>query len=262
MAIVLKVKDIECGYDKKMVIKGVSFEVGSGEVLCLLGPNGSGKSTLFKAILGFLPLKKGEILLGEKDLEQMSRADIAKSIGYVPQAHIPPFPFEAIDVVLMGRTAHLGAFESPKEKDVKMAKRAFEVLGASHLENKIYTEMSGGERQLVLIARALVSQPKILIMDEPTNNLDFGNQIMVLNHIKNLANQGMSIIMSSHYPEHAFLYSQKVLLLESGRVYSSGTPEKTVTEKSLRDLYGVAVNIMSTTNKKGEAIKVCVPMAC
>lgn len=258
----LEVKEVLCGYGKKIVVKDVSFSINPGEILCLLGPNGSGKSTLFKAILGFLPLEKGEILIGKKNIKQMTRRQLAKSIGYIPQAHNPSFPFKALDVVLMGRTAHLGIFESPGKKDIKIAKRVFEMLDISHLQNKVYTKMSGGERQLVLIARALVVQPKVLIMDEPTNNLDFGNQIMVLNHIQKLADQGISIIMSSHFPEHAFLYSQKVLLLKKGHVYDFGLPKDTVTEKSLKDLYGVKVDVMSITTPKGKNIKICLPLAC
>lgn len=258
----LKVKNISCGYGEKTVIKNISFNLNPGEVLCLLGPNGSGKSTLFKAILGFLPLKRGEVLIGEKKVKNMARKDIAKVIAYVPQSHIPSFSYKALDMVLMGRTAHLGLFESPSEKDVYIAKKVFEMLDITHLQSKIYTKMSGGERQLILIARALAVRPEVLIMDEPTNNLDFGNQIMVLNHIRKLADKGISIIMSSHFPEHAFLYSKKVLLLKKGQIYDFGLPENTVTEKSLEDLYGVKVNVMDTITPEGENIKVCVPLAC
>ena len=258
----LKVENLVCGYGNKTVIQDISLRIEPGQVMCVLGPNGSGKSTLFKSILGFLPLKEGQILINGKSIGEYTRKDIAKTIGYVPQGHIPTFPFEALDVVLMGRTAHVGLFQSPNKRDIEIAEEAFEILGISYLKNKIYTQMSGGERQLVLIARALVTQPKMLIMDEPTSNLDFGNQIMILNHIQKLANRGMSIIMSSHFPEHAFLYSQKVLLLEKGQVYSYGTPEDTVTEQSLEDLYGVKVDIMSTTTTRGKNIRVCVPLAC
>lgn len=255
----LKVENLSCGYTNKMVIKDLSFNVEPGQVMCLLGPNGSGKTTLFKSILGFLPSEKGRILVDGKDIKHLSRKEVARAVGYVPQSHVSPFPFEALDVVLMGRTAHLGSFQSPNKEDVKIAEEAFEILDISYLKDKIYTQMSGGERQLILIARALVSRPKILIMDEPTSSLDFGNQVMVLKHIQKLSKLGMSIIMSSHFPEHAFLYSQKALLLEKGRVYSLGIPEDVVTEKSLQDLYGVEVDIMSTTTRGGNNIKVCVP---
>jgi len=259
---VLKVENLVCGYGSQRVIKEISFYIEQGQVMCILGPNGSGKSTLFKSILGFIDIEKGQILVNGRDIRQLSRKEMAENIGYVPQGHIPLFPFEALDVVLMGRTAHLGLFQSPGKKEIKIAEEAFEILGIPHLRNKIYTKMSGGEKQLVLFARSLVTQPKILILDEPTSNLDFGNQIMVLKHIQKLADLGMSIIMSSHFPEHAFLYSQKVLLLEKGRIYGSGTPEDAVTEQSLEDLYGVKVDLMSATTRRGKNIKVCVPLAC
>lgn len=258
----LEVNNVFCGYGEKTVIKNISFKLNSSEILCVLGPNGSGKSTLFKAIMGLLPLEKGEVLIDNNKIENMTRKDIAKAIGYVPQAHIPYFSYRALDMVLMGRTAHLGIFNSPSKKDVHIAEKVFDLLGITHLQNKVFTEMSGGERQLILIARALAVQPKILIMDEPTNNLDFGNQIMVLNHIKKLADNGIGIIMSSHFPEHAFLYSKKVLLLKKGQIYNFGLPDDIVTEKSLEEIYGVKVDVMDTTTPKGKRVKVCVPWAC
>ncbi len=258
----LKLERVACGYRGKPVLEEVSFAVQSGEVLCLLGPNGSGKSTLFKSILGLLPLQKGAISIDKEDISMWSQRRLARTISYIPQAHIPPFPFKVLDVVLMGRTAHLNSFASPSEKDVIIARRAIATLNISHLEDKSYTEISGGERQLVLIARALTQEPRILIMDEPTNNLDFGNQVLVLSHIQRLARMGLAIIMSSHFPEHAFHYATQVVLLKNGRVYSTGLPEKTVTEKSLYDLYGVQVTITHTTAHNGDRVKVCVPAAC
>lgn len=258
----LEVQNVVAGYGNRIVLHSVSFEVGAGEILCLLGPNGSGKSTLFKAVLGLLSLKKGQVLVNRHNIGIWPRAKIAKIIGYIPQAHIPPFPFKALDIVLMGRTAHLGAFVSPSKQDVVIARKAMATLNIGHFEDKIYTEMSGGERQLVLIARALAQEPRFLIMDEPTNNLDFGNQVLVLSHIQKLAKMGLGIIMASHFPEHAFLYASKTLLLKKGQVYAAGTPDEIVTEGNLRYLYGVGVRIVSAAYREGdERIKICIPEA-
>ncbi len=224
----------------------------------------TGKTTLFKSILGLLKMQEGFLELDGKDMTRLSRAQIAQVIGYIPQAHNPPFPFKVIDVILMGRTAHLGVFASPGEKDEKIAEEVIDSLNIRHLRDKIYTEISGGEKQLVLIARALTQKPRLLVMDEPTAALDFGNQLLVLSHIQKLAKMGLGIVMASHFPDHAFLYSSKVILLKSGGIYAAGHPSEVITERSLKDLYGVNVKILNTgvqsdANKERE-VKVCIPI--
>lgn len=255
-----EVKNVACGYGNCTVLENISFSMESGEILCILGPNGAGKSTLFKSILCLLPLQKGIITCDNKNLNAMSRAEIAKIIGYVPQAHNPTFPFKAMDIVTMGRTAHLGICASPSEEDEAIAENAFDILGISYLKDKTFTKMSGGEKQLVLIARALAQQPKMLIMDEPTNNLDFGNQVLVLSHIRKLAKQGLALIISTHFPEHAFMYSNKALLLKEGGLYSIGSPEKTITKESLEALYNVKVDMFSAKTSSGKEMRFCAPV--
>ncbi|AOQ24156.1 ABC transporter ATP-binding protein [Neomoorella thermoacetica] len=257
----LELKEVASGYGHRTLIRGISLVVTDGEVLCLLGPNGSGKTTLFKTILGLLRLQGGQILLDGEDISRWPRVRLARVMGYIPQAHNPPFPFKVLDVVLMGRTAHLGTMAAPGREDVAIARRAIATLNISHLEDRIYTEISGGERQLVLIARALAQEPRLLIMDEPTSALDFGNQLLVLSHIKRLAQMGLAIIMASHFPDHALLYASKVMLLKKGQVYSLGRPEETVTEESLKNLYGVDVKIISTSLPGEQKAQVCIPVS-
>lgn len=256
----LEVKNVACGYGKLEVVKGISLSIGPGEILCLLGPNGVGKTTLFKTILGFLKPMSGEILLDGSSINNWSRSELAKAIGYVPQAHTPPFPFSVMEVVLMGRTAHLNAFSMPSKEDVKIAEEAIAIMGISNLKDKIYTEISGGERQMVLIARALVQKSEILIMDEPTSNLDFGNQIRVLEQIKYLSQKGLSVIMTSHFPNHAFLCSTKVALLQKNNKTILGTAEQVITEENLKAAYGINVKVTSIVNNHGEEVQACVPM--
>lgn len=256
----LEIKDAVCGYGAKTIVEGISVKVESGEILCLLGPNGVGKTTFFKTILGFLKLKGGEITLNDQNIKSWSKKSLAKAIGYVPQAHTPPFPYTVIDVVVMGRTAHLGMFASPSKADIQIAEDALETLNVSFLKDRTYTEISGGERQMVLIARALTQQPEILVMDEPTSNLDFGNQVKVLEQINKLARTGLGVIMTSHFPDHAFLCSSKVALLQRNNIFTVGTVEEVVTEENLKSAYGVDVKIISTINGQGETIKSCVPL--
>ena len=256
----LEVKNVICGYGTSIVVKDISMNVSSGEILCLLGPNGVGKTTFFKTILGFLKLKGGEILLDGENIHNWSRKQLAKTIGYVPQAHTPPFPFKVFDVVLMGRTAHLSMFASPTKEDVNIAEEAINTLKISYLKDKIYTEISGGERQMVLIARALAQQPKILIMDEPTSNLDFGNQIRVLEQINRLSEKGLAVVMTSHFPNHAFLCSTKVAFMQKNNVFTVGNVEEVVTEDMLKKAYGINVKIITTLNSKGDKVKACIPM--
>lgn len=255
----LDVSSAVCGYGKRKIIDGISFSVSSREILCLLGPNGVGKTTLFKTILGFIKLWGGTIRVDGEDVSRWSHKHYAQVIGYVPQSHTPPFPFIALDVVLMGRTAHLGTFSTPSKADRRIAEEAMELLGIESLKDRIYTEISGGERQMVLIARALAQQPQILVMDEPTSNLDYGNQMLVLTQIKKLAENGLGVVMTSHSPDHAFLCSSRVALLREGG-FEIGPPDEIVTEENLRQVYGVRVKITNTPTEDGGFVKACVPM--
>lgn len=257
---ILEVKNAVCGYGMKSVVKDISLKVTNGEILCLLGPNGVGKTTFFKTILGFLKIQKGEILLNGENITNWPKNKLAKVIGYVPQAHTPPFPFSVIDTVVMGRTPHIGNLSSPSKKDIEIAEEALDRLKILYLKDKIYTEISGGERQMVLIARALTQQPEILIMDEPTSNLDFGNQIRVLKQINELSKSGLGVIMTSHFPNHAFLCSTKVALMQKNNDFKVGKVDEIVTEENLKAAYGINVKIIDTQIDKDKILKSCIPL--
>jgi iron complex transport system ATP-binding protein len=257
----LEVKSVSCGYEKKVILKNISFTLAPGELLCLLGPNGVGKTTLFKTILGSLKLMAGEILLDGQDITTLDTRHFARKVGYVPQAHTPPFPFRVIDVVTMGRTAHFCMFSLPSEHDTEVADEVLETMNISHLREKAYTEISGGERQLVLIARALAQQPEILVMDEPTANLDFGNQIKVLEYIREISRtRGISVLLTMHSPNHALAYATKVAVLERNGDFIVGCPEKVISEKYIRDTYQVNAELLGIKTKRGEIVTICVPL--
>lgn len=256
----LELKNVSCGYGTVSIIKNISIEVNSGEILCILGPNGVGKTTLFKTIFGFLKIQSGEISVDGKDIHNYSPKELAKLLGYVPQAHNPPFPFKVIDVVLMGRACHIGTFSTPSKRDIDIAIDALRSLDILHLKDKVYTEISGGEKQLVLIARTLAQQAKMLIMDEPTSNLDYGNQIKVLNHIKKLAQNGIGIIMTSHFPNQVFLCATKVAMLNKGRLVKIGNPNDVITKESLKEVYGVEAKIINNHVGNNKEVSYCVPV--
>jgi len=236
-------ENLRCGYGRKAVVHDVSLAVESGEVLCMLGANGSGKTTLFKTLLGFIPPLSGTVLVDGGDVRHWPRRRFAETLAYVPQAHIPPFPFTVREVVLTARAAHLGSFSAPGKRDEVITEEALEGLGLTSLANQPYTEISGGERQLVLIARALAQQPRFLLLDEPTSNLDFGNQIKVLRHLKELSKRGLGLLMTTHVPNHVFLCGTKVALLKQGRLVALGKPEDVMTETELQLAYGVPLRI-------------------
>lgn len=242
------------------ILQDISLEIQAGDILCLLGPNGIGKTTLFKSVLGFLPLLDGEIRIDGEDIAHWPRKRLAKAVGYVPQVHTPPFPFSVREVITMGRVAHMGMFASPGPNDIQIAEQSMERLGISHLADKVYTEISGGECQMVLIARALAQNPQILVMDEPTANLDFGNQVRVLRQINRLAAEGMAIIMTTHFPDHAFLCSSSVCLLQKGQRILKGKAEEVVTEQNLNQAYGVNVRIIAEEDAEAGWLKSCVPV--
>lgn len=257
---IMEIKDIICGYGNRKVVNGISITVESGEILCLLGPNGVGKTTLFKSLLGFLKVKGGKVMIDGQDISKWSRKKLAQFVGYVPQAHNSSFEFKVLDVVVMGRAAYIGAMSSPSKKDIEIAEESLRTLGIYFLKDRVYTEISGGERQMVLLARALTQQPKILIMDEPTSNLDYGNQVRLLQQVNELAKKGLSIIMTTHSPDHAFLCSSKVALLERNNKFKVGSVNDIVTERNLKEAYGVNVSIVKTIGSKGEEISTCVPL--
>ena len=243
------------GYPGSAVGRDISFAVGAGEVLCLLGPNGSGKTTLFKTLLGLIPAQAGEVLLAGSPLAFLKRAEIARRFAYVPQAHAAHFPYLVRDMVLMGRTAHLGLFASPSRRDHARAEDALATLGIAHLAGADYTRISGGQRQLALIARALAHDAPAIVMDEPTASLDFGNQVLVLREVKRLAAQGLAIVLSTHDPDHALSIADRVALLDGGRLVSIGRPELVLTPERLKQVYGVTVSMERVSGGQ----TVCVP---
>lgn len=255
----LEVKNAACGYGKRVVARNISFSAAPGEIISILGANGAGKTTLFKSILGHLSLLGGQVLLGGEKISNISRKRLANVIGYVPQAHTPPFPFKVLDVVTMGRTSHISIFAAPSKKDTDISREALKTVGMLELEDKIYTEISGGERQLVLIARALAQQPEILVMDEPTANLDFGNQVKMLMLINELAVQGLAVIMTTHFPDHTFMCSSKVAIIKNSDDFLIGSADEVITAKLLRDIYGIDVTVEKIILEDRVAT-ICVPL--
>lgn len=255
----LAAKNLAYGYPGRRIGSDVTMELGASEVLCLLGPNGSGKTTLFKTLLGLLPIQDGAVMLDGRNLQQLERDEIARLVSYVPQAHGAFFPYTVREVVLMGRTAHLGLFAAPSARDHGVALEAIHRMGIRHLAEATYTRISGGERQLVLIARALAQEARMVVMDEPTANLDFGNQVRVLERIRALAADGIGVLLSTHDPDHAFLCADRVAMLHDGGLLACGAPETVMTSAQLQQLYGVEVVVTEVVLGQGTR-RVCLPL--
>lgn len=256
---IFSLEHVICGYHGIPILNDISFSVKAGEILCILGPNGVGKTTLFKSLLGLLHPIGGAVTIDGEDISGWANSKKARYIAYIPQSHTPPFPYSVLQVVVMGSVAQMGIFASPTKTDYENAEKILSQLGITYLKDKIYTEISGGERQMVLIARALAQKPKILLMDEPTANLDYGNQARVLAETRSLADQGMIVVMTTHTPDHAFLCSSKVILIERGGIVNCGTADEMVTEENLHRAYGIDVCILSAERCKKE-VKGCVPL--
>ena len=237
----IEVKNLRFRYGARPVIGDVSFTAEKGELLAVLGPNGVGKSTLFRCLLGFLKPVGGEILVDGKELTAYSRRELAKKIAYIPQSHSPAFDHTVLDSVLMGMTAQLGVFEQPGQAQREKAMQMLRALGMEKLFDRGCMKISGGERQLMLLARALVQDASMLIMDEPTANLDYGNSCRVMERVKKLGQTGYTIIFSTHDPNQAFSYATKVLALKDGGVMAVGAPEAVLTQAVLSRLYGIPV---------------------
>jgi iron complex transport system ATP-binding protein len=246
------------GYGERMIFSGLDFSVSRRDVLCILGANGCGKTTLLRCLNGALKLKTGKVLVDNVDITTMSAVDIARNMGFVFQEHSAPFPFSVVEVVRMGRSPYLPIFGHPSLRDSILAEQALDMVGMLHLKDKPYTQISGGERQLVLIARTLTQEPKIVLMDEPTSHLDFKNQTLVLKMVNMMAENGMTVIMTSHLPNHALQYSNKVVMMNGGNFIASGHPEETMTEERLKETYGINVKIYNADGHvKGKATKYC-----
>jgi len=253
---ILQVDDVKFSYDgKKNVFEHISFSIKKGEIFCILGPNGSGKSTLLKCIDALLKLDGGSIHLNGEALASISRKRLATEIGFLPQLHVSTFPFSVREVAVMGRSPHLGLVDSPSDKDYAIAENNLNLLGLDHLADKPYTKISGGERQLALIAMVLTQQPRILLLDEPTSHLDFGNQVRMLDLIKNLAQKGLSIVLTTHFPDHAFHLSSTVAMMNKGTFIASGTADGIITEANLKKIYGIDVQVACFNSSK-----ICVPI--
>ena len=221
------------------IFNDINFSVDSGEILAILGPNGAGKTTMLRCITGMLKWKSGDSLLDGEPIHSRAPNKLWSRMAYVPQAKGASSAFTTFEAVLLGRSSRLNAFSTPKQEDLEKAREVMEQLGISHLMDKKCSAISGGELQMVLIARALASEPQVLILDEPESNLDFKNQLIVLDTITRLAQQGMTCVFNTHYPAHALQRSHKSLILSRGGQYVFGNTASVVTEDNIRKAFGV-----------------------
>lgn len=230
------------GYGERVVGRDLDVSLREGEVLALLGPNGGGKTTLLKTLLGLLPAQSGTVRLGDKPLSDFSIRERAKEIAYVPQVHAGTFAFTVETVVLMGRTAHGSIFAGPNAKDREVAAQTLERFGIGVLRDRPYTEISGGERQLVLLARALAQEPRFVVLDEPTASLDFGNQGKVMREIRALAGSGLGVLFTTHDPNHALRAADRAFLLRAGERLAEGPVKEVLSRQTLEALYNAPVH--------------------
>ncbi len=228
------------GYKKgEQLLQNVSLEATDGELVAILGPNGAGKTTMLRCMMGFLRWKDGRSSIDGKDIRNIPQRDLWRTIAYVPQAKNASAAYTAGEMVLLGRSSRIGVFSQPKREDVEKADAVMERLGILHLKEKKCSEISGGELQMVLIARALASEPRILVLDEPESNLDFKNQLIVLETLSRLAAEGMICLFNTHYPAHALQRAGKSFLLCKDGSSIFGSTREVVTEENIRRAFGV-----------------------
>lgn len=257
----LTATDLRFSYHNRPVLSGASLTLAPGELVCLLGVNGAGKSTLLRTLLGLQKPDFGEVTLNGAALMSLSIQHRARLLAYVPQSHIAPFPYTVYQVALMGRLPINGFFKSPTAADIECVNRVLEQLGILHLANHVYTKISGGERQLTLIARALAQGAQLLIMDEPLAGLDYGNQVRLLERLSLLSTQGYGVLMSTHDPNQLATGCQRVVVLIDGRIVAEGAPVNVLTPKMMHQLYGVHVDLLRTADGRHMAFQPAKPNA-
>jgi iron complex transport system ATP-binding protein len=240
----LDVRDLAFGFGTRCVGAEVTFALVAGETLAVLGGNGAGKTTLFRTLLGLLPAQRGSVAVEGNALSRLAPSQRARRLAYVPQHYAPAFAFSVLEAVLMGRAARLGTFGRPGRDDYAAAQRALATLGIEALAPRPVTEISGGERQLVMIARALAQQAPVLVLDEPTASLDFGNRVRVLGEIDRLRADGMTILFATHEPDQALAHADRALLLAGGRMIALDTVERALTAENIERLYGTPVRLL------------------
>lgn len=275
----ISVENLTLSYEKNLVLNNVNFSIKKGSVVTLVGPNGCGKTTLLKIINGFLRQNEGTVYIDSRNIEEIANRELAKILGHVSQMHKSSFPFSVLDVVLTGRMPYISMFSTPGKEDIEKAYQVLEFMGIAHFAQRPYTQISGGERQMVMIAKALAQEPDFLLLDEPTSFLDLKNQIHVLKTIINLARtRNITVLMTLHEPNYALLFSDEIILLrklENGsfsnrheyshdaspekeniltlseeNIVSSGYPEKVMTPEKIKEAYGIDVEVLEHKGKR------------
>ena len=226
-----------------IVLDGASLSLRKGEILCILGPNGAGKTTLLNCMAGLLKPQSGTVMLCGKNLSELSEKEIARIVAFVPQLHTPTFDYRVVDFVLMGRAPRTGVFGRPSAEEENMCRKVLAEMGIEHLAEKSYLDISGGERQQLLIARAIVQEPEVVLFDEPTAHLDYGNQHRVLEMIRKMAGDGYSVVITTHNPDHALLLGDKSAIVGRDGSVIQGETSEIVTEENLKSVYGMDLSI-------------------
>jgi len=252
---IFEAERLDFAYNGSPVLRGVSFGVQPGELVCILGPNGCGKTTLLRLLLGLLAPSKGSVTVCGKNVRATTRRELAKKVAYVPQTHQAAFAYSALDMVLMGRSAKGLFFGRPSARDKRIAMDALRRFSIDHLAAKPVTQLSGGQRQLTLLARALAQEAKVLVLDEPINGLDFGHQAHLLEILRGLCGEGYTCVMTTHSPDHALWVADRVLMLRQGRIVANGSPQDVVTGETLGRLYDAAISVFPIA----QTMRVCIP---
>lgn len=261
MGMKLVIREAAFGYEGSAALQShVNLTVSSGQVCCVLGPNGCGKSTLIQVLLGLHPLREGSVTLDGEDMTSMSAHRLAQSVAYVAQNHDVSFPYTVRDVVMLGRIGQGGAFGgTPSREDRACVEDALAEMGIRHLRDVAYSQISGGELQLVMFARALAQKAELLILDEPTAALDFGNAVLVIDRIRQLVASGMGVLMVTHNPDHAFMTHANVALFKRDRPMVFGTADEIITRRNISQAYGVNVKLVEFTHDNKEVMRTCAP---
>jgi iron complex transport system ATP-binding protein len=263
----LEAIDIGFAYPRHHVFENINFSVAPGEIFCLLGPNGCGKTTLLDCVLGLSKPQGGKVLLNGVSMRKLSPGKIAQQVAYVPQIHEKTFPYTVLDVVLMGRASYIGMFDSPDEEDIAIAKQALAMVGITRLQDRRYTQLSGGEGQLVMVARALAQQTPLIVMDEPTSHLDFKHEMVIMETIVHLVRDaGLSILMATHFPNHCFYFENngvvtRAALMSNGKFLAVGRPEEVLSEDNMKQLYNVDTRVVSCDIEGKGELKQVIPIS-